>query len=66
MTIYFGELGEVEVVIEAARETCDAFVKSAYSVTLERELTEEELQELDSAYSYLVQEAAAEMGAFWS
>lgn len=66
MTLYLEKLGEVEFEIEAARETCDAFVRRAYSVTLDRELTEEELQDLDSDFGIFIQQAAAEMGAFWS
>lgn len=49
-------LGECEVVIEHGRLSCvDSFIQAGYSVTLDRELTDDELDRLQDEYAGEVQ-----------
>lgn len=61
------KLGECELEIESVPwSSCDAYVASGYSIDLDRDLTEEECEELTVLLSHELQEYAVEcQGADW-
>lgn len=55
--------GEIEVEISHGRESCvDSFITSGYSITLDRELTDDELDYLQDEYAGEIQMESWEGG----
>jgi hypothetical protein len=63
MTIHDNILGECELEIDHDSFSCvDSFISSGYSITLDRKLTDAELDQLQTKYEDVIQSNSGENG----